>query len=197
MTTSRLIAEVGGAIGLTPGNVDVVVYNRTNTALAAGDMVLFAFAGSGQITNDSLTINTEMGSNASIFGNVVYMGAGSTIGFGNDRDRAATPVGVMLEAAADGGLGKCRIRGVASAKVFNGANTAIVPGSHLTAGFTSTSAVQKIGYFEAANTSTTASFSADCGRVLGVCLEGIADPTSDGGTIRVFFDGINGMGVQN
>jgi hypothetical protein len=50
---------------------------------------------------------------------------------------------------------------------------------------------------EAANSSTTANFGGDSVKILGVTLESISAPTSTGAAIKVFFDGITGMGGQN
>jgi len=192
---NRVVAEATqGGIGFTPSDVDVLVYNRSGSTLSSGDVVVFATLLNTVISNDGYTVSSDPGGPGSMFASVTKIS--------NNTERQSAFVGVMLESVPDLVMGKCRVRGIATAKVYNSANSAIAIGSQLTVGWgtsTNTTGLTAIlpGYMEAANSSTTANFGGDSVKILGVTLESISDPTSTGASIKVFFDGITGFGGQN
>lgn len=173
-------------VGLDPANVDVTVVNRLGSALVPGDVVVFCTAVTSPISGDGVTVVTQPGEVGSVFASVAKYQAFA--------ERPIAISAVVLEGGADQARVRVRVRGIVKAYVYNSANATVGPGEHLTLGFL---AASKQGYYEAGNTSTTATSAGDSCKIHGYTLESVSGTTSDGTLTKVLIDGLNGFGGLN
>lgn len=169
-------------LGYVPANLDGTFIARGGN-ISAGRTYPLAVSSNSQITADGVTLSTTPGDPGFPYANIVGAGIGST-------DRRNGRFVVALENGLDGQTVRCRLKGLVRAFVVETTNSAFDIGKELVPGAAGTKQMDATpaSYTNGGNTVR---------KCIGTALEASSGTPSDGLTILVDFDGIQGQGWGN
>lgn len=172
-------------LGVVPEDVECFAIARGG-AVCQGYCYPFALLQSSLITADGVTISTSPGDPGYVFGNI----AGAT-GVSTNDIRAGKFV-IALEDIADTKTGRVKVKGFVNAKVHDSDNTAITIGSALCPAIASAGA--NVSASSALNAHIANTGATTPRKYVGIALEALSSTPSNGTTMRVLFDGWDGIG---
>lgn len=171
--------------GVEPEDFEANVYARGGN-VCEGYCYPFCLNQSNQITLDSVTISTSPGAEGYVFGNI-FGGAGAAA-----ADTRAGRFCIAMHDILDRKIGRVKVKGYVRAKVHSTDNSAIGIGDQLFCG------VQTVG---ALNVPVASALRKDVGsasntprKYVAIAQEVLTSTPSDGATMKVLFDGWDGVG---